>query len=330
MQPLCTASRRRLSGSFVTWPCSATNGPTNLLTRNSAALGWSLLAVCVLVSPVLADESKSAALPYSVAHNAPLHSSEQVVKETSDYKQLRIEFDGINADRVPGFLYLPQKEKLKRPAVLLQYGSGGHKNSGYIVEFAHQFVARGFVVLTIDAPLRGERAPKEKRAFNWLDLDLGRNLFVQYLGDYSRAVDYLVTRPEVDPERIGYVGISWGAITGITYVAYDPRIKTMVSMVGGGNLMSRLPGEVPDKLKEIIAQLDPVNTISRVAPRPLLLLNVTHDQLIPRLCAEAIHKAAGKGAKVVWLETDHYFRGEDRTKLGDLVIEFLEKNLPAR
>ena len=60
---------------------------------------------------------------------------------------------------------------------------------------------------------------------------------MHYCGDYSRATDFLTARPEVDKDRLGFVGISWGAITGITYVAYDPRIKAMGSMVGGGNFL---------------------------------------------------------------------------------------------
>ena len=47
--------------------------------------------------------------------------------------------------------------KAKHPAVLLQYGTGGNKSTNYITELGRQFVARGFVVLTIDVPNRGER-----------------------------------------------------------------------------------------------------------------------------------------------------------------------------
>ncbi|HEV3257110.1 MAG TPA: acetylxylan esterase [Gemmataceae bacterium] len=297
--------------------------------RGLACLAAYVLAFTGPLGPAWAGEAKPA-VPYAVAHDAPLKATEKLVKDADDLKQFRVEFNGIKGDRVPAFLYVPKKGKPRRPAVLLQYGSGGNKSTGYITTLGHQFAARGFVVLTIDAPGRGERAPKQKKRFAWLDFDHERQVFVQYLGDDSRAVDYLMSRPDVDPRRLAFVGISWGAITGIPFVAHDPRVKAMASMVGGGDVLSVLPPKMPDKVRQAIKPLDPVNTVSLIAPRPLLLLNVTRDQLIPRACAEALHKAAGKGAKVVWLDTDHYFHGQDRGKIADSVIDFLLEHLPAR
>src|SRR5204863_839471 len=147
---------------------------------------------------------------------------------------------GIKGDRVPAFLYVPKRKadapRTAYPAILLQYGTGGNKNTNYIVGIGKQFVARGYVVLTIDSPNCGERKNKDKKASSILG-KLDPEQVMHYCGDYSRAIDFLVARPEVDKERLGYVGISWGAITGITFVAYEPRIKAMGSMVGGGNFI---------------------------------------------------------------------------------------------
>src|SRR4051812_16276770 len=168
------------------------------------------------------DKESPAALPcpYATAHDAPLDATEKVVKETEDFTLYRVEFNGIKAgSRVPANLYVPRKAGLKAPypAILLQYGTGGNKNTNYIVAIGQIAVSRGLAVLTIDSPDRGERKGKEAPKLNFFD-----SRFFQYLGDYSRATDYLVTRPEIDAARIGYVGISWGAITGVTYAAHDP------------------------------------------------------------------------------------------------------------
>lgn len=284
-------------------------------------------------TPGAADDAAPVPRPYQTAHDAPLDAKEELVTEEDIFSQHRVEFNGIKHDRVPAFLYLPKGDKSKRPAVLLQYGSGGDKKVNYIVDLGHQFVAHGFVVLTIDSPGRGERksekGPKGSLA-DWLLGNEGRELFLQYCGDYSRAVDYLVSRPEVDTDRIGYVGISWGAITGVPYVAHDPRIKAMGSMVGGGNFLN-LAGAAADKpndeKKDKLVPIDPVRHVGQIAPRPLLLLNVTKDQLVARPFAEALHNAAGDGAKKVWLETDHYFTGVDRHEVGETVIEFMKESL---
>jgi dienelactone hydrolase len=279
--------------------------------------------------------------PYRTAHDAPLNSKIESVDSADDHTKFRVEFDGIKGDRVPAFLYVPKEGSGKLPAVLLQYGSGGDKKTDYIVALAHQFVTHGFVVLTIDSPGRGERKSPQatKRSpTDWLQGGEGRELFLQYCGDYSRATDYLASREDVSADRLAYVGISWGAITGVTYVAHDTRIKAMGSMVGGGDFLANVAvpkgddaakNETPKNVEKL-PSIDPVHHVAQIAPRPLLLLNATKDQLVPRPFGEALHNAAGSGAKKVWLETDHFFSGLDRHEVGESVIQFIEQNVPTK
>jgi dienelactone hydrolase len=181
--------------------------------------------------------------------------------------------------------------------------------------------------LTIDAPNQGERRGKDPKTNGGIGM-LSAEQVMHYCGDYSRAVDFLESRKEVDKARLGYVGISWGAITGITFVAYDQRIKAMGSMVGGGNFMGLYTKQLAEKVAaEGSKSSDPVYHVARIAPRPLFFLNVTKDQLILKSWAESLHKAAGPGSKVVWLETDHYFKGVDRAMVCDSVIDFMNKEV---
>ncbi len=287
-----------------------------------------------LIGFVAAAEPMPPPPPFATAHASALAVKESVVNEAGDHTQFRVEFNGIKGDRVPAFLYVPKGKAnpapQRRPAVLLQYGIGGNKKTDYIVAIGKQFVAAGFVVLTIDAPGCGERRGKNKKAPAILAM-LGGDQVMHYCGDYSRAVDFLLTRPEVDKNRVGYVGISWGAITGITYVAYDPRVKAMASLVGGGNFLGTFTNKAGEKAaKDGSNSSDPVFHVARIAPRPLLLLNVTKDQLIPRFWSESLHKAAGAGSKVVWLETDHYFKNVDREAVCRSVIDFMDKGLAVK
>jgi uncharacterized protein len=294
----------------------------------------SVLTVCVVLACTLArGENLPPAVPppcpYPVDHDAPLDAREKLLETAKDHHRYRVEFNGIRKDRVPGFLYVPDDGKKQHPAVLLQYGSGGHKGTFYIVALGQQFVAKGFVVLTIDAPMKGERKPpRDQRSF-WSSSFGERGRVQWYCGDYSRAVDYLATRPDVDPQRLGYGGISWGAITGITYAAHDPRIKAVASIVGGGNFMGPLADKVQMAQETIEAAktFDPVFHVALIAPRPLLLLNVTKDQLVPRFFSESLHKAAGDGAVKKWVETDHFFQGVDRYAILEDVIAFMKDNL---
>lgn len=280
-------------------------------------------------APATRPSTHPSETPYPVAHDAPLRPTRRLLYEEKDHRRYRVEFAGIQGDRVPAYLYVPKDGKRTHPAVLLQYGSGGNKDTFYIVALGKQFVARGFVVLTIDVPNRGERRvrdPNDTRGF-WVRLLAGSGTLRQTMGDYSRAIDYLMSLPEVDHDRVGYAGISLGAITGIPFVAHDDRIRAMASIVGGGNFLGALKVPIAPDVQAIAEQIDPVYHVALIAPRPLLLLNVTHDQLVPRFYAESLHQAAGEQAKKLWLDTDHFFNGVDRFKVLDTVIDFMEQSL---
>ena len=285
-----------------------------------------ILGTCNALTGLAAEST----IPFRVDHNAPLEGTESIIKDAADHLHLRVEFNGIDGDRVPAFLYIPKNGNEKHPTVFLQYGSGGSKKTDYIVQIGKQFVDNGFVVLTIDSAFRGERRhPDKKDPFVLKQLDYRR--FEHYCADYSRAVDYLMQRKEVDKERLAFVGISWGAITGITFVAHEPRIKVMGSLVGGGGFPVFFTGRKSDDPEIARPSLDPADHVGKIAPRPLVMVNVTLDLLVAPMFAKALHSAAGKNSRSIWYETDHYFKGQDRTKIvQEDVIDFLLENLPAR
>ncbi len=287
---------------------------------------WMVLIGVLAISlrvPVRAEESRTTC-PYVTAHETALDATEADVSKEEAFRQVRVEFNGIKGDRVPASLYVPSHGTAPFPALLLQYGSGGHKGVDYIVRLGHQFAQRGFVVLTIDSPGKGDRDGKGVEILDWITSNKGREEFLQYCGDYSRAVDYLLSRDDVDSERLGFVGISWGAITGVTYAAHDPRIKAVGSILGGGGFLG-LTELLRGRIKESI---DPVRNVGLIAPRPLLLVNAKKDQIIPRAFSKALHRAAGDHAEKVWLDCDHLMNGVDPLEVGDKVIDFMLDHLP--
>jgi uncharacterized protein len=292
-----------------------------------------LLVTCAAPAHAQDKTPKKVAPPYATAPTKPLDVKEEVVKEADDHTQYRVEFNGIKDDRVPAYVYVPKRDadnKKSLPAILLQYGSGGNKKTDYIVAIGKLFASRGYLVITIDSPNQGERRDKDKKTNDILGMASSERV-MHYCGDYSRAVDYLCSRKDVDRDRIGYVGISWGAITGITYCAYDERIKAVGSMVGGGNFFGLYSAKSAAKAgNEGSKSSDPVVHVARIAPRPLLFINVTKDQLILKAWAESLHECAGAGSKVVWLDTDHYFTGLDRSAVCMDVINFMDKELQGK
>src|SRR5438552_77058 len=161
----------------------------------------------------------------------------------------KIQMDGFHIEKVifeslPGvyvsaLVYLPDDESKKHPGILV---AAGHSSSGkaYYQALCQRLVQRGYVVITWDPIGQGERsqfwdAKKSKSRYNLICAEhavlgnlaylAGTNLARWEIWDGIRALDYLLTRPEVDPKRINITGTSGGGFQAATIAALDPRIK---------------------------------------------------------------------------------------------------------
>lgn len=218
-------------------------------------------------------------------------------------RTLRFEYSS-RGDRVPGLLLLPADRRGPLPLVLLQHGAGGSKESDYLDAARLPWVRGGAAVASIDLPLHGERANAKLGARLLASIaarvagerdgpggGLLRDFVRQALRDLIRAVDALETRPEIDADRIAYAGFSLGAIVGALYCPADARPRAAALALAGGGL-------APD-------ELDPVRHIGGFAGRPLLFVNATRDERIPRAAAEALHAAAPEPKQIAWFESGH-------------------------
>lgn len=101
---------------------------------------------------------------------------------------------------------------------------------------ALELVRRGFVCLAPDAVGFGERIPPGAAPYATARDFHARHPRWSFFGkmawDASRCVDWLLTRPEVDPWRIGMVGHSHGAYGAIVCAAFEPRVSAVVANCG--------------------------------------------------------------------------------------------------
>jgi pimeloyl-ACP methyl ester carboxylesterase len=164
----------------------------------------------------------------------------------------KVEMDGFTIDKLifeslPGvyvsaLVYLPNDHSKRSPAVLVP---AGHAPNGkiYYQELCQRLAKRGYVVLAWDPVGQGERsqfwdAKAGKTRYNLICAEhavmgnlaylAGTNLARWEIWDGIRAVDYLLTRPEVDGERISIVGTSGGGTQAAQIAALDKRIKVVV------------------------------------------------------------------------------------------------------
>src|SRR5262245_51764383 len=101
----------------------------------------------------------------------------------------------------------------RRPASVVLHGFGGNKEGHGQNVVATQCTARGYVTMRSDCRGCGESEGEH-----------GRIICLDQVADTRNALTYLATRPEVDPERIGLVGSSFGAAVAVFAGGADRRV----------------------------------------------------------------------------------------------------------
>jgi cephalosporin-C deacetylase-like acetyl esterase len=221
----------------------------------------------------------------------------------------RIQMDGFHIEKLifqslPGvyvtaLLYVPDGGN-KHPGILVPCG---HSPAGkaYYQALAQRLVHRGYVVISWDPVGQGERsqfwdAKQKKSRYNLICAEhaimgnlaylAGTNLARWEIWDGIRAVDYLLTRPEVDPERINITGTSGGGTQTALIAALDPRIKVVVPSCYITSLPMRMYNRIfkdPDSDPEqdlygmISEGLDHSGLLLLMYPRPVFVAAAVLD-----------------------------------------------------
>ena len=138
--------------------------------------------------------------------------------------------------------------------------------------------------------------------------------------DNRRALDWLQTRPDIDPARMGVAGISLGGILAPLIAGVDHRARVLVTIVGGGDVSDLVydsfityglrpallyRGESFDSLKREYVNIEPTNWLQGFNPQNALLFNGRFDVFVNPKQAHHLAKALG-GAPIVWIPTGHY------------------------
>ncbi len=167
---------------------------------------------------------------------------------TTAFAESRFTYASDEHNRVPGYLIAPPvgHPEQKRPVVILLHGTGGSKQD--MLPLARTLAAKGFIAVAIDGPYHGERTTagaagqSSKNTPDYQDAILAayRNtdpskqshpFFFDTVWDVMRLIDYLDTRPDIDPARIGIYGVSKGGIEAYLAAAADPRIAAAVPCI---------------------------------------------------------------------------------------------------
>jgi dienelactone hydrolase len=229
---------------------------------------------------------------------APLNARVTGGFEMDEYRVEKVLFESQPGFFVTGNLYLPKSHAMPYPAVL---GVAGHSENGKAYKEYQRawigFAKRGYAVFAIDPAGQGERLEYRDPATGRSKVGIGVNehiaaglqclltgtSFARYeVWDGIRAVDYLLTRPEIDPKRIAVAGNSGGGTQASYLSVFEPRLAAAVASCYITRWRELWPGPGPQDAEQVFprfisSELDFADFALANAPKPFLITAATRD-----------------------------------------------------
>lgn len=226
----------------------------------------------------------------------PLNAVVTGTLERDDFKIEKLYFQSRPHLYVTGNLYLPKHLSGRAPAILYVCGhtpaKEGDVSFGNKTKYQHHgawFAQNGYVCLVIDTLQMGEIEGIHHGTYRenmWWWNSRGYTPAGVEAWNSIRAIDYLVSRPEVDPERIGMTGRSGGGAYTWYTAALDDRVKVAVPVAGITDLKNHVvdgcvEGHCDCMYMVNTYRWDFPQVAALVSPRPLLIANTDRDGLFP-------------------------------------------------
>ena len=280
-------------------------------------------------------------LSYKISHRKIFEEE----RENYILEKLVLDLNGIEA--VPAYFARPKKIDGRIPAILYNHAHGGcyeigkeellsGRGSLQKPPYAEELTRMGYSVLCIDTWAFGERRGRTESEIFKQMLWFGQVMWGMMVYDSLRAIDYLVSRPEVDSTRIGTLGISMGSTMAWWTAALDERVKVCIDICCLTDFEALIDTRgleqhgiyyyVPSLLKHFsTAQINAL-----IAPRPHLALAGNYDRLTPPEGLERINKELCKvyeeeGAADAWRLMRYDAGHLETAAMRNEIVSFLAK-----
>lgn len=236
---------------------------------------------------------------WPLPERTPLNAKVTGKLERDGYRVENVHFQSRPGLYVTGNLYLPAKVDGKVPAVLYVCGHDGRGRDGNKTAFQHHgqwFATHGYICLIIDSLQLGEIAGIHHGTYRenrWWWQSAGYTPAGVECWNGTRAIDYLISRPEVDADKLAVTGISGGGAATYWIAAADERVKVCVPVSGMSDLESYVVDKVCNGHCDCMFFYNTYrwewSTIAAlITPRAMLFENSGHDTIFPMPANERI------------------------------------------
>jgi len=251
-------------------------------------------------------------------------SSKKITEEERDayvLEKLVLDLNGV--EHVPAYFVRPHEMSGPAPAILYNHAHGGnyglgkdellrgHGDAFQDPPYAGELTRNGCVALCIDHWAFGERKGRTESEIFKKMLWHGQVMWGMMVFDSLRAIDYLVSRPDVDSKRIGTLGLSMGSTMAWWVAALDTRIKVCVDLCCLTDFHTLIETRGLDGhgiyyyVPSLVKHFTTADINALIAPRAHLSLAGNYDKLTPpkgldQIDAELKRVYAKHGAPEAW------------------------------
>lgn len=236
-----------------------------------------------------------------------------------------VHFQASDGTEIAAWYIAPRRPQ--EGALIFVHGLGGNR-SNLLQQASLIYQELGYGALLIDLRNHGESGGHQS-TFGYLES-----------GDVQASINYLLTQKEINPQRIGLVGFSLGAVSVLRAAGSTPEVRLVVAEASFAALgefigqsfqtATQLPDLFFARLVTIFGQIEtgvpvqdtrPIDNLATIAPRPILFIHGDADEVISFQNSQALYAAASEPKSLVIVP------GASHTDLLSLSPEFYRSHL---
>ena len=222
------------------------------------------------------------------------HHPDNVVYSHPDIPYEAVTFTSEDGTVLSGWFF-----PAERPIGTIVHCHGNAQNITAHWQLARFLPDRGFNLLVFDYRGYGESEGRPSRSGT--------------VADARAAVEYVLARDDVDPDRVGIYGQSIGGAIGAVVAASDERVRAAVidcsftsyrRMAAHALRLNPVTRMVARPLVGLLiaSGYDPIDHVGEIAPRPVLFVHGAADELVPKEMTRELYQAAGENAELYLVE----------------------------